>query len=145
MNALQPLAIGVVLALVVSAYASWIGLDRDRAFYPTVLVVIASYYVLFAVMAGITRGTILEISIASIFVAAASVGFRRNSWLVVAALAAHALLDGFHGSLVRNPGVPSWWPPFCLTYDLTAAAFLAIILLRAPAPSNVRVANRPSV
>jgi len=28
------------------------GFDRDRAFYPTLLVVIASYYVLFTVMGG---------------------------------------------------------------------------------------------
>jgi hypothetical protein len=141
-NVFQPFAIGAGLALGVSAYAAWIGFDRDRAFYPTVLVVIAFYYVLFSVMAGITRSTILEISIASIFVAAASVGFRRNLWLVVVALAAHAILDAFHGSLVRNPGVPSWWPPFCLTYDLTAAGFLALILLRAP--SKVRSDNHPS-
>lgn len=142
MNSFQPFVIGAVLALGVSAYAAWIGFDRDRAFYPTVLVVIALYYVLFSVMAGITPSTIPEISIASIFVAAASVGFRRNLWLVVAALAAHAILDAFHGSLVLNPGVPSWWPPFCLTYDLTAAGLLALILLRAP--SKVRAGNHPS-
>jgi len=35
--------IGLVLALAVSAYASALGLDRDRAFYPTVLIVIALY------------------------------------------------------------------------------------------------------
>ena len=45
-------AIGIVLALCVSVFARVVGLDRDRAFYPTVLVVIASYYVLFAVMGG---------------------------------------------------------------------------------------------
>jgi hypothetical protein len=38
-------AIGIVLALVVSGGAALVGFDRDRAFYPTLLVVIASYYV----------------------------------------------------------------------------------------------------
>ena len=145
MNLLQPIVIGAVLALGVSAYAAWVGLDRDRAFYPTVLIVIAFYYVLFSVLGGITSSTIPEISIAAVFVAAASLGFRRNLWLVVVALAAHGILDAFHGSLVLNPGVPSWWPPFCGTYDLTAAGILAIILRRAPALSKVRAGNRPSL
>ena len=42
--------IGLILALAVAGSATAIGLDRERAFYPTVLMVIASYYVLFAVM-----------------------------------------------------------------------------------------------
>jgi hypothetical protein len=44
-------AIGIVLALAVSVFARSVGLDRDRACYPTVLVVVAPYCVLFAVMA----------------------------------------------------------------------------------------------
>ena len=39
--------IGVVLALTVGLSATFIRLDRDRAFYPTVMIVIASYYALF--------------------------------------------------------------------------------------------------
>ena len=44
--------IGVALALGVSVFAALAGFDRDRAFYPTLLVVIASYYVLFGAMSG---------------------------------------------------------------------------------------------
>jgi hypothetical protein len=145
MNFLQPLAIGVVLALGVSAYARWIGFDRDRAFYPTVVIVIAFYYVLFSAMSGNPSSMIPEISIASLFVAAASLGFRRNMWLVVGALAAHGILDAFHGALVVDPGVPQWWPPFCMAYDLTAAGVLAVLLRRDQALSKVRAGNRPSV
>ena len=43
--------VGAVLAPLVSGFARLVGLDRDRAFYPTVLIVVALYYVLFAVMA----------------------------------------------------------------------------------------------
>jgi hypothetical protein len=39
--------IGVILTLAVAAFAAVIGFDRERAFYPTVLIVIASYYALF--------------------------------------------------------------------------------------------------
>jgi hypothetical protein len=35
-------AIGIVLVLFVSAFARLVGLDRDRAFYPTIVIVIAS-------------------------------------------------------------------------------------------------------
>ena len=42
--------IGLILALAVAGLAAITGLDRERAFYPTVLIVIASYYVLFAAM-----------------------------------------------------------------------------------------------
>lgn len=145
MNLLQPVVIGVVLALGVAAYASWIGLDRDRAFYPTIVVVIAFYYVLFSVMSGSSTTMMSEIAIASIFVAAASLGFRRSMWLIVVALAAHGILDAFHGSLVVDSGVPQWWPPFCMSYDLTAAGVLALVLRRDPAHSKVRDRNQPSL
>ena len=44
------LLIGVFLALAVGVFATSVGLDRDRAFYPTVTIVIALLYALFAVM-----------------------------------------------------------------------------------------------
>ena len=43
--------IGAVLAIGVGVYAGISGLDKDRAIYPTVTIVIATYYVLYAVMA----------------------------------------------------------------------------------------------
>jgi len=52
--------IGVGLALAVSLMARIVGLDRDRAFYPTVMIVIASYYGLFAVMGGSTQALGME-------------------------------------------------------------------------------------
>jgi hypothetical protein len=132
--------IGFVLALAVSVYAMLIGLDRDRAFYPTVLIVIAFYYVLFAVMGGEVRTLIEESLIAGCFLLVATMGFKRSSWLIVVALAAHGLLDVVHGSVVSNGGVPPWWPAFCMTYDITAAAFLAWTLHRSP--SLARPGNR---
>ena len=56
--------IGVILSVAVAAFASAVSLDRERAFYPTVLIVIASFYALFAVMGASTRTLIIE-SIAS--------------------------------------------------------------------------------
>jgi hypothetical protein len=118
-------AIGLVLALSVAVVARSVGFDRDRAFYPTVLVVIASYYVLFAVMGGSMRALVLESVVMSAFACVAVLGFRFNLWLVVAALTAHGVFDAFHRYLVTNPGVPEWWPAFCLAFDVGAAVFLA--------------------
>jgi hypothetical protein len=122
--------VGALLALAVGGLATVVGLDRDRAFYPTVMAVIASYYVLFAVMGGSIHALLFESAVATVFLALTLVGFRRSLWLVVAALASHGILDVFHGQLVANPGVPVWWPPFCLAYDGVAAGYLAFLLLR---------------
>jgi hypothetical protein len=124
------LLIGAFLALVVGLLATASGLDRDRAFYPTVTMVIASYYALFAAMGASTHALVLESLLATIFLAVAVVGFRLSLWIVVAALAAHGIFDRLHGSVVANPGVPAWWPAFCLAYDMMAAGYLAWLLGR---------------
>ena len=122
--------IGAILAIMVGGIASVLRLDRDRAFYPTVLIVIASYYALFAVMGGTGRTLAIEVAVIAGFVAVAGVGFRRSLWIVVAGLVAHGVFDAFHDQLITNPGVPVWWPPFCLTYDVVAAGCLASLLFR---------------
>ncbi|MEO8361873.1 MAG: hypothetical protein ABI672_17700 [Vicinamibacteria bacterium] len=128
--------IGIVLALLVAAFARLTGFDRDRSFYPTVLIVIASIYVLFAVMGGSTRALAVETMIMTAFATAAVAGFKGSPWLVVAGLAAHGVMDFFHAGIVNNPGVPEYWPGFCGAYDIAAAAALAwIIKARPSSPS----------
>lgn len=121
-------AIGLVLGFGVLLSSTLIGLDRERAFYPTVMTVIASYYGLFAVMGGSTPALLQESVAIAGFVALAVVGLRINLWWVVAALAAHGLFDFVHGYLIADPGVPRWWPGWCLTFDLVVAAYLARLL-----------------
>ena len=117
--------VGAVLAPLVSVFARLTGLDRDRAFYPTVLLVVASYYVLFAVMGGSMRALVLEMVVMSVFTVCAVAGLRYSPWLTVAGLAAHGLFDFVHAQIIDNPGVPEWWPAFCGAYDVVAAAVLA--------------------
>jgi hypothetical protein len=124
--------IGLILSLAVAGFAAAIGFDRERAFYPTVVIVIASYYVLFAAMGG-SRGTlIIEILVASGFLLVAVLGYQRNVWLVVAALIGHAVFDFVHRLVIDNPGVPHWWPGFCLAFDALLAVILAARLIRHP-------------
>jgi hypothetical protein len=44
--------IGLLLAIAVVVFSALIGLDRERSFYVTTLIVVASYYVLFAALGG---------------------------------------------------------------------------------------------
>ena len=124
----MPVAIGVGLAVLVGVFGTATGLDRDRAFYPVITIIVATYYILFAVVGEASQALWLETMIAGAFIVAAVVGFRRSLWIVVAALAAHGILDLIHGSVVSNPGVPDSWPGFCMGYDVAAALYLAGLL-----------------
>jgi hypothetical protein len=122
--------IGAGLAVVVCAFAALVGFDRDRVFYPTMVLVVATYYILFAVMGSSTTALAWESLVAAAFFALAAVGFKKNLWLIVAALAGHGVFDFFHHLLIRNPGVPVWWPGFCMAFDVLAGGFLAVLLMR---------------
>ena len=135
--------IGIALALVVGAFARWGGLDRDRAFYPTVMMVIAGLYVLFATIADSPLAVLVtEGLVGTAFIALAFAGFKRSLWLVVAALAGHGVFDYIHPHAIHNPGVPVWWPDFCGAYDIAAAAFLGWRLHR-DKPASVEECRDP--
>jgi hypothetical protein len=121
--------VGVVLAAAVCVFAMQTGLDRDRAFYPTVAIVVASYYILFAVIGGSRTALAIECLVAGAFTVLAVAGFRKNLWLVAAALFGHGVFDLFHHTFIQNPGVPAWWPAFCMSYDCPAGIFLALLLM----------------
>jgi hypothetical protein len=121
--------VGACLAIAVGVFATVVRLDRDRAFYPTVAIVIASLYSLFAAMGGSTRALVIESIVGLGFIALAVLGFRSSLWVVVAALAMHGVFDLVHGAVISNPGVPQWWPAFCLAYDVAAAVYLAWLIM----------------
>src|SRR5438067_6730166 len=122
--------IGVGLAVMVCTFAMLVGFDRDRVFYPTLVTVIATYYILFAVIGSSTPALALESVIAGAFLALAVAGFKKNLWLIVAALAGHGVFDFFHHRFIHNPGIPASWPGFCLSFDVLAGASLAMLLMR---------------
>jgi hydrogenase-4 membrane subunit HyfE len=134
----MPYVIGIVLSVVVALFGRYVAFDRDRAFYPTIMIVIAAYYVLFAAMSGSVQAVVIESGVMMLFVAAAVAGFKSSAWIVVAALAGHGVFDAVHGYVIENTGVPAWWPAWCLAYDVGAAAGLAWLLRHGP------VANAPA-
>ena len=117
---------GVALALLVAALARVSRFDRDRSFYPTLLIVISSYYVLFAAI-GEKSATLAELLFTLFFTALALVGAYMSVWFLVAGLALHGIFDAVHNTLLNNEGVPLWWPAFCLAFDITLAAWLALL------------------
>ncbi|MEP7212992.1 MAG: hypothetical protein ABI791_07950 [Acidobacteriota bacterium] len=122
--------IGVALALAVGLSLTVLGMDRDRSLYPAIMIVIAAYYELFAVIGGSTHALVAETAVAAVFVGLSVAGFKSTLWLVVAALAGHGLFDLVHGRLIENPGVPAFWPAFCFAYDVIAAGYLALLISR---------------
>ena len=100
----MPYVIGIVLSLIVALFASRVGFDRDRAFYPTVLIVVALYYVLFAAMTGSVQTVLMESVGMTLFAVLAVIGFKSSAW----------------------------WPAFCLAYDVGAAGTLTWVIKRRP-------------
>ena len=130
--------IGVVLAVIAGISLTLLRMDRDRGVYPTILIVIALLYELFAAMAGSHHAALAELVPALIFIALAVAGFKSTLWYTVAGLALHGAWDFVHPDLIQNPGVPTFWPAFCSAYDLTAALYLAWLL------SSKRISAAPA-
>jgi hypothetical protein len=129
--------VGLLLAFSVGLLGTASGLDRDRAYYPVIAIVVASYYALFAVMGGSTQALVAETLVGMLFAAAAIAGFRRSLWITAGALAAHGLFDFIHADVLANAGVPPWWPVFCLAFDVGAAGYLGWLLRTGRARAQV--------
>jgi hypothetical protein len=133
--------IGVILAAAVCAFGMLAGFDRERVFYRTVLIVVATYYILFAAIGRSTPALMIESLVACAFLMLAVVGFKKNLWVIAAALCGHGVFDFFHHQFIQNPGVPVWWPGFCMAFDIVAGIFLAGLLVRRSGFAPVSIAH----
>jgi len=131
-----PALIGAALAPAIVALGRLSGLDRDRALYPVALIVIATYYVLFATMGG-AQALPGELIAATVFIVVAIVGFRTSLWWVAAGIAGHGVFDwALHPHLIVNRGMPVFWPAFCGSIDVALGVLIAILLLRGSIPER---------
>ncbi len=73
-----------------------LAVDRSPVF-------IATYYIGFAVMGRSVQALTTESLVAGLFLVVAVVGFKKNLWFVVAALAGQGVFDFFHHLLIENP------------------------------------------
>lgn len=131
-----PVIVGVLLAIGVAALGKFTRFDEDRSFYSTVLIIIASYYVLFAVLGGSGHALVWELLIAVAFSTVAIIGALFLPMLVGAGIIAHGLFDFFvHDVLIENSGMPAWWPTFCGSIDVLLG--LWVVILTRSAESHV--------
>jgi hypothetical protein len=124
---LIPLVVGALLAVGIAALAKFTRFDQDRSFYSTVLVIIASYYVLFAVLDGSGHALVGELVIAVAFSIVAIIGALFLPTLVGTGIVAHGLFDLVHDAIIENPGVPTWWPSFCGSIDVVLGLWVIFL------------------
>jgi len=125
--------IGIVLGLAIAGLAKVLGYDKDRSFYPVILIVIAMYYVLFAVMNESAGIIITELIIALVFMLLAMLGSRVSLLVIAVGLMAHGVFDLLHDRIVTYPEVPTWWPGFCAAVDVVLGV---VVLFIAKSRSN---------
>jgi hypothetical protein len=123
----MPVVVGVVLAIGIAVLAKLTRFDEDRSFYSTVLIIIASYYVLFAVLGGSSHAFVLELVIAVAFSTVAIIGGLFLPALVGAGIMAHGVFDVVHDAIIDNPGVPTWWPTFCGSIDVLLGMWVIVL------------------
>jgi hypothetical protein len=134
----MPLLVGVLLAIGVALFVRLVGFDRERSFYPVVLIVIAALYVLFAVMGGTGASVKAELIPFVLFCALALAGFRISLWFAAGGLVLHGIFDLLRAPFLPNSGVPEWWPQFCSAYDIAAGIVVAALLVAHKVPSGRR-------
>ena len=78
--------VGITLALLFCGAVAGLGMDRERVFYPAVVMAVASYYLAFAVVDGRNGVMLSEVAIAAVFIAGAVAGFKYSAWIAVVAL-----------------------------------------------------------
>lgn len=129
---LIPVVVGGLLAVGVAALARFTRFDEDRSFYSTVLVIVASYYVLFAVLDGSAHALVWELVIAVSFSIIAIIGALFLPALVGIGIIAHGLFDFVHDGFITNSGVPAWWPSFCGSVDVLLGLWVIILTRSRP-------------
>jgi hypothetical protein len=126
--------IGVVLSLFLIISAKFMRFDRDVSFYPSILIFIAIFYILFAVMAG--HSIVREIGIAAIFILLALYGAYKSLFVVGLAIALHGVYDILHIVQFTETVAPTWWAPFCATVDFVVGIWVVYLSKKRVAQVN---------
>lgn len=132
-----PVVVGLLLAVGIATLAKFTRFDEERSFYSTVLIIIASYYVLFAVLGGSGHVLVWELVIAVAFSTVAILGALFLPTLVGTGIIAHGFFDLVHDVFLENSGVRTWWPSFCASIDVLLGLWV-IILTRSRLTCSIR-------
>jgi hypothetical protein len=127
---------GATLAFVAIAASRY-----TRHVLAATLAVAASAYVGFAVAANAGAGWLaVELAGAGIYGYAAMRGTRGSAWWLVAGFALHPVWDvALHSAGPARSVAPDWYTASCLSFDLAAAAIVAIAIV-----IGTHLTDRPS-
>jgi hypothetical protein len=121
-------AVGLGLALVMIApIALFLSELAAFQFLAVQLGFIGAVYFGFAVAEGKVLPLLLEFNVAGAFMIAGAAALWADSPVVLlAGYAAHGVWDLVHHPRAVTTPVRSWYPPFCVVFDMVLAAFIAI-------------------
>ena len=108
--------IGLCLALFIILAGKYSRFDRDTSYFPVLLIVIASYYVLFAIMQN--QSIVFELMVASCFLFLAVFCAKKAPIVIGIALIMHGLYDILHVFVLKHQVAPHWWGEFCASVDI---------------------------
>lgn len=122
-----PALCGLLFTAVTVAVHLLLGREASILTAGIVVAMIGAVYAGFAMSDGRPRVILIETVVALAFGAAGLAGVLVSPWFIVAATAAHAGWDFLHhrpGPLAKTP---RWYIPYCVVYDIGAAAALAAL------------------
>lgn len=123
--------VGVGLGLAVAMLTPLLLLSKlaGMQFLAVQVAFIGAVYFGFAVADGGVRALLIEFLVAGLFLFGAAASLWADSPVVLAAAyAAHAGWDAVHHPRAVTMPVRTWYPPFCVVYDLLCAAFVLVWL-----------------
>ena len=123
------MAVGLGLAVALLGPTLFLSDLATFQFLAVQLGFIGAVYFGFAVADGRVWTLAIEFPVAGAFMFAGTAALWANSPVLLAAgYAAHGLWDLVHHPRAVASPVKRWYPPFCVVFDLVAAAFILVAL-----------------
>lgn len=122
-----PLLIGCSLAALTIAIHSLLTPQKQLEITSFLLVLIASVYYGFALSGHHKKAAIIESIVASCFVLLGLFGLWFSPWILVGGLLLHGVWDLLHHNTGKLVKIPAWYIPFCASYDIIMALYLALL------------------
>ncbi len=116
--------VGILTAVALAGFARSSGFEKDRSFYPTVLIVIGFLYVVFGAIDGRVSVILIELIFAFLFASIAVVGYKNNGVIVAGGIALHGVFDFVRYFFIEDKGVPVFWAGFCGTVDILLGIYV---------------------
>lgn len=122
--------VGIFTAVALAVFARTSGFEKDRSFYPTVLIVIGFLYVVFGTIDGRFSVILIELFFALVFSSAAVIGYRTSCLIVAGGIAMHGVFDFVRHFFIEDKGVPVFWAGFCGSVDVLLGLYVWFFVCR---------------